>query len=237
MGGFIMVQKTFDKRLIVGIIIIVVGAALLASNFTDYGYEIKRYFLRWEMLLIGIGLIALFTNESKGFGIVMLAVGTAFYVRSFIDIDFNFWQLFWPSMLIVIGLVIMFHHKSHKRIHTYGKSSVDILDEVTVFGGSEKMIHSENFQGGKITSIFGGQKLIFTKAKLATGQNVLELFALFGGFEMVIPEEWDVKVKITPVFGGIVDKRLSNPPSSQKSDKELIIIGTVIFGGGEIKSF
>ena len=232
-----MVQKPIDKRLVAGIIIVLAGAALLASNFTDYTYEIKRYILRWEMLLIGIGLIAIFTNESKGFGFIVLAVGTVFYIRSFIDIDFNFWQLFWPSMLIVIGLVIMFHHKSHRRIHSYSKSSVDVLDEVTVFGGTEKMIHSDNFQGGKITSIFGGQKLIFTKAKLASGQNVLELFAIFGGFELVIPEEWDIKVKITPVFGGFVDKRISSPQSSQKSDTELMIIGTVIFGGGEIKSF
>jgi predicted membrane protein len=131
----------------------------------------------------------------------------------------------------------MFHHKTHRRMHMYSKSSVDVLDEVAVFGGSEKMIHSENFQGGKITSIFGGQKLIFTRAKLASGQNVLELFAVFGGFELVIPEDWNVKVKIMPIFGGFVDKRIASPQSSQQSDKELMIIGTVIFGGGEIKSF
>ncbi len=232
-----MEQKPLDKRLIVGVIIILAGAALLASNFTDYGYEIKRYILRWEMLLIGVGLISLFTNESKGFGIIVICVGAAFYIRSFIDIDFNFWQLFWPSLLIILGLVIMFHHKSHRRFHKYGKTSVDVIDEVIIFGGTEKMIHSDNFQGGKLTSIFGGQKLIFTKAKLASGQNVLELFALFGGFELVIPEEWDVRVRITPVFGGIEDKRISNPSSLQKSDKELLITGTVVFGGGEIKSY
>lgn len=232
-----MVQKPIDKRLIVGIIVILAGAALLASNFTDFSYEIRRYILRWEVLLIAIGLIAILTNENKGFGFVVLAVGAAFYVRSFFDIDFNFWQVFWPSMLIVVGLVIMFHHKSHRRIHSYDKSTADVLDEATVFGGTEKMIHSENFKGGKLTSIFGGQKLIFTKAKLASGQNVLELFALFGGFELVIPEEWDVKVKITPIFGGFVDKRYSSPQSSEASGKELMIVGTVIFGGGEIKSF
>jgi predicted membrane protein len=232
-----MIQKHADKRLIVGIIIILAGAALLASNFTDYTYEIRRYILRWEMLLIGIGLIAILTNESKGFGFVVLAVGAAFYLKSLTNWDFNFWQLFWPSILIVVGLAIMFHRKSHKRFHSFSQSSADVLDEATVFGGSEKMIHTDNFQGGKITSIFGGQKLIFTKAKLASGQNILELFALFGGFELVIPEEWDVKVKITPIFGGFVDKRISSPQSSEEGNKELIIVGTVIFGGGEIKSF
>jgi predicted membrane protein len=234
-----MVKKSIDKRLIVGIIIILVGATILVSNFTPFTYEIRRYFLRWEMLLIGIGLITLFINENKGFSLILIVVGGIFYFKDIIDTNtqIDFWKLFWASMLIVLGLVIMFHHKTHRRMHMYSKSSVDVLDEVAVFGGSEKMIHSENFQGGKITSIFGGQKLIFTRAKLASGQNVLELFAVFGGFELVIPEDWNVKVKIMPIFGGFVDKRIASPQSSQQSDKELMIIGTVIFGGGEIKSF
>ena len=137
-----MEHKPIDKRLIVGVIVILAGAVLLASNFTDYGYEIKRYILRWEMLLIGIGLVSLFTNERRGFGIIVICVGAAFYIRSFIDIDFNFWQLFWPSLLIIFGLVIMFHHKSHRRFHRYDKASVDVIDEVIIFGGTEKMIHS-----------------------------------------------------------------------------------------------
>lgn len=234
-----MVQKSTDKRLLVGIIIILIGAAILISNFTPYTYEIRRYFLRWEMLLIGIGLLTLFTNQNKGFSIVLIVIGGIFYFKDIIDTSsqIDFWKLFWASMLIVIGLVIMFHHRTHGRFHHYNKSTIDVLDEVTVFGGSEKMIHSENFKGGKLTSIFGGQKLIFTKAKLSEGQNILELFAIFGGFELIIPEDWDVKVKITPIFGGFVDKRISNPQSTQTSNKELMIVGTVVFGGGEIKSF
>ena len=234
-----MEHKRSDKRLIVGIIILLAGAALLASNFGFLSYEIRHYIFRWEMILIGVGLISVLSSENKGFGFVMIAVGGIFYLRDVIDtrLQIDFWKLFWSAMLIIMGLAIMFHHRSHRRMHTYTKSSADMLDEVTVFGGSEKVIHSENFQGGKLTSIFGGQKLIFTKARLSSGQNMLELFAIFGGFELIVPEDWEVKVKITPIFGGFVDKRISRPSSDQKSDKELLIYGTVIFGGGEIKSF
>ncbi len=235
-----MEHKRSDKRLIVGIIILLAGVALLASNFGFLSYEIRQYVFRWEMILIGIGLISILTSENKGFGFVLIAVGGIFYFKNVIDtnLQIDFWKLFWSFMLILMGLVIMFHHhKSHKKMHTFAKSSADVLDEVTVFGGSEKIINSDNFQGGKLTSIFGGQKLIFSKAKLSSGQNMLELFAIFGGFELVVPEDWDVKVKITPIFGGFVDKRFSRPSSDQKSDKELLIFGTVIFGGGELKSF
>ena len=234
-----MEPKRNDKRLIVGVIVVLAGLALLASNFGFLTYEIRRYLFRWEVILIGIGLISIIASDNKGFGFVLIAVGGIFYFKDVINTNWHidFWKLFWAAMLIIMGLAIMFHHKSHRRMHSYKKASADLLDEVIVFGGSEKMIHSDNFQGGKLTSIFGGQKLIFTKAKLASGQNSLELFAIFGGFELIIPEDWDVKVKITPIFGGFVDKRISRPASEQKNDKELVIYGTVIFGGGEIKSF
>ncbi|MBN2610491.1 MAG: hypothetical protein JXB00_02950 [Bacteroidales bacterium] len=233
-----MVQKQYDKRIFAGVLIIIAGLALLLSNFGIFPPEIKRYIFRWEVLLMGIGLVSVISSEHKGFGVVLLVVGGLFYFKDILDFQIDFWKLFWSALLIIIGLSILFHNKAHRRHgRAYANASVDLLDEVTIMGGSEKVIHSQNFQGGKLTSIFGGQKLIFTKAKLAGGQNSLELFAIFGGFELIIPDEWDVKVKITPIFGGFVDKRIVHPDSGHNPEKELLIYGTVIFGGGEIKSF
>jgi predicted membrane protein len=234
-----MEHKSHDKRLFIGLIILLIGAALLASNFGLFSYEIKRYFFRWEMILIGVGFFSILANENKAFGVIVLAVGGVFYARDFLHFHYNFWELFFPAMLIVIGLVVIFHHKTHRNIRTFKKSlsSDDMLDEISILGGSEKIINSNNFQGGKMTSIFGGQKIILSRSKLAPGKNELELFAVFGGFELIIPEDWKVNVNITPIFGGFSDKRLPNPNKDQGFDRELTIIGTVIFGGGEIKSF
>ncbi|MFO7658428.1 MAG: DUF5668 domain-containing protein [Bacteroidales bacterium] len=233
-----MIQKHYDKRMLAGVLVIIAGLALLLSNFDFFSYEIKRYIFRWEVLLMGIGLVSIISSEHKGFGVVLFVVGGLFFFKDIFGFQIDFWKLFWSALLIIVGLSILFHNKTH---HRHGKAfmsaSADVLDEVTIMGGSEKIIHSQNFQGGKLTSIFGGQKLIFTKAKLASGQNALELFAIFGGFELILPDEWDVKVKITPIFGGFVDKRIVHPESGHNSDKELLIYGTVIFGGGEIKSF
>ncbi len=234
-------HRKHDKRLFVGIIILLIGVALLASNFGLFNYEIKRYFFRWEMILIGVGFFSILSNENKAFGIIVLAVGGAFYARDFLHFHFNFWELFFPAMLIVIGLVVIFHHSTYRSIHKHkynrSLSTDDMLDEISIFGGSEKIINTDNFKGGKMTSIFGGQKIILSKSKLAPGKNELELFALFGGFELIIPEDWKLNVNILPVFGGFSDKRLPNPQKDQESDRELTIVGTVIFGGGEIKSF
>ena len=232
-----MEHKNSDKRMLVGIVILLAGAALLASNFGILSYEIKRYIFRWEVILIVVGFLSLFTSHNKGFAIVIMVVGIAFYLRDFFNFNYNFWQLFWPAMLIIAGLTILFHKHTHQRVHNFSGTSEDFLDEVTVFGGTEKVINSENFKGGKLTSIFGGQKLIFSRAKMSGGKNTLEIFALFGGYELVIPETWEVKVNITPIFGGFSDKRLSPVKSGEGTGSELLITGTVIFGGGEIKSY
>ncbi|NJK87218.1 MAG: cell wall-active antibiotics response protein, partial [Bacteroidales bacterium] len=197
----------------------------------------KRYLFRWEVLLIGIGILSLFSNQKKGFGIILIAVGGAFYIRDYYELDYNFWQLFWPTMLIIIGFVIIFHHHRPRRhLHKVSQTSSDFLDEVSIFGSSERVINSDSFQGGRLTCIFGGQKLIFTKTKMAPGRNEIEVFALFGGFEIVVPDNWKVKINITPIFGGFSDKKMFYSNNTEP-ENELIISGTVIFGGGEIKSF
>jgi predicted membrane protein len=237
---FKMRSKNFDKRLITGIFILIAGALLLASNFGLLSYEVRRYIFRWEVILIGIGVISLFSNHKKGFGIVLIAVGGALYLRDLVYFNFNFWQLFWPAMLIIIGLVIIFHHTSFCKTRTTTKTSTSVpgeeLDEVTIFGSTERVIDAENFKGGKLTAIFGGQKLIFTKGKIQPGMNSIEIFALFGGFEIVVPDNWRVRINVTPIFGGFSDKKMFYNQGSE-TENELVITGTVIFGGGEIKSF
>ena len=69
-----METKHSDKRLIAGVIIVLVGAALLAVNFGVLPSNIKYYLFHWEVILIGIGLIALLTSEHKGPGIILIAV-------------------------------------------------------------------------------------------------------------------------------------------------------------------
>jgi len=53
-----------------------------------------------------------------------------------------------------------------------------------------------------------------------------------------VPEDWPVKIRVMSFFGGFSDKhrfRSSEQPAGSAS--QLIIKGTVIFGGGEIKSY
>jgi predicted membrane protein len=233
-----MKHKHSDKSIVLGIVILLIGFALLASNFEMFPFPLKKYIFRWEAILIIIGLVAFFGKGNKAPGIILIGLGTFFYMKEFYDLHFHIWQVFWPFVLITIGLVIIFHRKPGFKCkkNNVVEVSDDYLDETIVFGGTEKVVHSQQFKGGRISMIFGGTKLIFSKAKLAEGKNYLELFALFGGGEFIIPEDWNIQVKITPIFGGFSDKRL-NAGNDKEDENELIITGTVIFGGGEIKNY
>jgi predicted membrane protein len=111
----------------------------------------------------------------------------------------------------------------------------DFVDSTSVFGGAKKNIISKNFKGGDLVNIFGGTELDLTRADF-NGTAVVELTTIFGGTKFIVPSNWTVKSEAVTIFGGLEDKRnthnlVDNP------DKVLILRGTVIFGGIEIKSY
>ena len=234
-----MENRNSRKSIIVGFVVLVAGLALLLNNLGIYNYELKRYILRWEMIPIAMGLIFILSHDHKGPGIVFLAIGTTLYVRNFFDLNINFWQIFWAAMLILIGIMIIFRNKiDTSRCEKKNLSSDDVIDEINVFGGGDRTITSQNFQGGRIFAVFGGSNFNLSRSKLAPGKNYIEVLAIFGGMKLIVPEDWKVKINAISIFGGFSDKHRMIPSSSvSDSDNELIIKGFVIFGGGEIKSY
>jgi len=235
-----MEQNQIQKRFLIGFVVLAAGMAFLLSNLGILDFEIKKYILRWEMILIALGFIIILSHENKGFGVVLILIGGAVYLRDFFDLHFNFWQIFWPALLILVGVMIIFrkkfeHHHFEKKNVT---SNDDIIDEVAVFGGGSRTVISQNFQGGKILAIFGGSDFNLSRARLAPGQNYIEVLAVFGGLKLVVPEDWNIKINAFSIFGGFSDKHRIQPRTSDSApESELIIKGFVIFGGGEIRSF
>jgi predicted membrane protein len=232
-------QRHRDHRLLIGVGIIIAGVIFLANNFGVLDYEIKRYLLRWEVILIVLGIFFMSGHGNKTTGIILFVIGGVFYLRSFLDYDFSFWQVFWPGLLILAGLLIIFRHRLDRED---GRNRIltgdQVIDEIALFGGGDRVVTSQQFQGGKVTTIFGGLNYNMLKAKLAPGENAIDVFCLFGGMKLVVPEDWTVKIRVMSFFGGFSDKhRYRNPEPNSEAGSELIIKGTVIFGGGEIKSF
>ena len=148
----------------------------------------------------------------------------------------DYWRnLFWPVILVILGIAIIFRRGGSSCGQKSSKtSSTDKeLDDVAIFGGSDRILKSENFKGGQITNIFGGSKYDMRQVTLAEGKNYLDVTMIFGGSKFIVPEGWDIKVEVTAVFGGFSDKRMRSIVVADNS-RQLIIRGITLFGGGEI---
>jgi predicted membrane protein len=116
-------------------------------------------------------------------------------------------------------------------------SSTDDYIEFTTFMGSvKKNILSKNFKGGEISNVFGGTELNLSQADI-DHTATLELDNVFGGTRLVIPANWEVHSEsVSVIMGTIEDKRSVQAPNLD-NPKILILKGTTVMGGIEIKSY
>jgi hypothetical protein len=115
-------------------------------------------------------------------------------------------------------------------------SGDNTFENVNIFGGSKKVVISKDFRAGEIVTVFGGSEVNFSQADI-TGRAEIELVQVFGGAKLIIPPNWRLNTEeLVCIFGGLDDKR--NPSMlSQDSQKVLVLKGTCIFGGIDIRSF
>lgn len=216
------------------VILIAVGVLFLLDNLDVL--DIGVFWKFWPVILIAVGLTKLTGSnfQDKSSASVLIGIGLLFLL---LKLDILYWHeiwQFWPLILILIGVSIIFKHKNRSESDG-SKHSENRVDVVAIFGGNSKTITSDHFEGGNVTALFGGAKLDFGGAKLAEGENVLDVFSMFGGAEIRIPEDWNVQIKGVPIFGGFEDGRRNIPAEKKTKGRVLIIKGFVMFGGLELK--
>jgi predicted membrane protein len=216
-----------------GIILVVVGAALIANQFDLIPYNLRNVLFTWQAFLILLGVVFITARDSRVTGYILMGVGGFFIIPEIVDVSWEYRRLFWPTLFIILGLLIIFKGGTIFRSRTYSGTSSDVIDDVNVFGGSDKNITSNNFQGGSIVSVFGGGKYDLRQAEISPKGCELEVVNVFGGSNLLIPPDWNVKTEVVGIFGGFSDKRSTTEPNPEKT---IIIKGVAIFGGGDIKN-
>lgn len=232
-----------------GLFLLVIGGVALIKSF---GFPVPVWLFSWQMLLITIGL---FIGLRKGFRdggwFVPIIIGSAFLVNEYV-VDGDLRKHMWPLILIVVGAIFLlrprrkhlaFEQKKNAAMNAETITPVDeqqytqddIIDSTCIFSGTKKVILSKNFKGGEMTNIFGGAEIDFTQADI-NGTAVLDVTAIFGGATLVVPSNWAVRSECVTIFGGVGDKR-KFAPYNETTNKTLIIKGTLMFGGLEIKSY
>jgi len=247
-------------KTIIGFILLAIGCILLLRTLDLF--FVPGYLFSWPMWLIVIGL---YIGARKGYEkpapFILILLGFVFLSQRILDWDVS--RFIWPMAIIGFGLWIILKPGKKSRIagnpswdkrvdpetgeesRTDGyngpffgssetRSVEDYLNTTSIFGGIKKTIVSKNFQGGEVTNFFGGSELNLMQADIQ-GRVKLEVTQVFGGTKIIIPANWTVHSEMVAIFGGIEDKRLqSNEPTP---DKVLIIEGTTVFGGIDIRSF
>jgi predicted membrane protein len=111
----------------------------------------------------------------------------------------------------------------------------DYFDITSILGSTHRVVTSKNFKGGDITCFLGGAEIDLSNADI-NGRVVLNVTTVMGGAKLIIPTNWEVKPEITNFLGGTEDKRQVQGKVID-FNKVLILKGTALMGGIELRSF
>jgi hypothetical protein len=120
-------------------------------------------------------------------------------------------------------------------VRATGTAFLDRINESVIFSGVNRKLMTKNFQGGKATVIFGGLDLDLTQVDF-TGIVTLDFEVGFGGVKLIVPPHWDVRTEMSNLAAGLEDKRMFRE-GGVDTNKVLILKGTLLFSGLEIKSY
>lgn len=232
-------------RVLSGLVIVGIGIVLLLKRM---GMAIPSWVFTWEMLVIALGIYvgAKHSFQRRGWLVIVL-IGVLFLIDNVVP-GISLRPFIWPIIIISAGLFIILSpgrrcHRNHckkreKNQHKFATqtSSEDYLDTVCIFGGVKRNIISKDFKGGEITCVFGGAEINLSMADI-NEKVTLEITQVFGGLKLIVPPHWKVQTDVDNVFGGIDDKRSTLKDASNESNKILVLKGTLVFGGIDIKSF
>jgi predicted membrane protein len=247
-----------SSKALVGLVLLGLGFILLLRTLDIF--FIPSWIFSWPVFLI---LIGVFIGSRQGYdrpsAFMPLAIGALFLSNKIIP-DMELSRFFWPFLIIGLGTWLVFGRKNKHRAEDFtswdkrvvpeindtnfiGETTErpgfeplteDRIESVSVFGGVKKNIVSKNFQGGEIVNFFGGCEINLMQADIK-GRAKIEVVQVFGGTKIIVPANWTIHSEMVAVFGGIEDKR--PPQLNAIPDKILVIEGTSIFGGIDIKSF
>lgn len=218
-----------------GIIFILVGIGALLEQLGlgDFGYIISTW---WPLILIIAGVFQLTSRSvSKVSGIILLFIGVFFQLKELNVITVSIMNIFWPLLIIVIGVSILLPRKNVLDDSGASQSNDEVVNEIAFFSGVRSVNTSSNFRGGSLVAIFGGASLDLTNAVLSNQGTRIDATVAFGGIDVYVPENCKVIIKGIPIFGGWSNK--TNQKNINNGLGPVIEINCfAAFGGIDVKN-
>ncbi len=163
-------------------------------------------------------------------GLIIIAVGMSILIGGLA------FKILLALLFIALGVKILMgknhyscYHRCHRGHEKTVTIAVDRLNETAVFCALNRMVKSERFDGGSVTTVFGGGTIDLSGVTAASASIVIDCTLVFGGMKLIVPPSWNVKCQGTSAFGGC-----DNHAEEGEGVVVLTLTGTTVFGGIEI---
>ena len=222
------------KNILWGIILVIIGViiGLNTIGITDIDIFFDGW---WTLVIIVPCFIGLFTNKDKTGNIIGLLVGVILLLGMQNIIDFNLiWKLLLPSIIVIIGLSLIFKNtfnsKINNEIKKLNNKNTKNNEYCATFSGQRIDFPNEEFKGATLNSVFGSITCDLREAKIKE-DVVINASSVFGGIDIIVPDDVNIKIKYNSIFGGVNNKKKNN------EDKKYTIYvnASCLFGGVDIK--
>ena len=226
-------KKNFLVRAFFGVTIVALGGVLLLRNLEIIKFDSWNVFWGtvWAAGLVLAGLVTIVSSQrllTRAWGLLLMAAGVSVGLNAYGVIDVSIWKLFWPVVLITVGLMMVFSIGSGNHKQTK-KSGDDDNEKVAIFYGEESRVRGD-YTGGSLTAVFGGVELDLRQANIKDGA-IIDVFTFCGGININLPDDVIVKNEVRGVLGGSDDKTVPKPSAK----KTIYLRGECVLGGLEIK--
>ena len=216
---------------VLGIGVLTVGLTLLLDNLGLIDSE--QVFDFWPLLLVLVGVSHFLRPKgSRRYvaGSIFIFVGLIIQLSNLGLIAYDIFDL-WPVSLVIAGLSLIL--KPFRRRGVSIGEDIGVFEATAILGGASRKLSAEDFRGGDAIAIMGGCEIDLRDCGSEGGPAEIDTFAFWGGIEIKVPEDWEVQVKGLAILGGYSDETRSIEGDGRKV---LVITGTAIMGGVEIKN-
>jgi predicted membrane protein len=243
-----------EGKLVMGLIVVGLGIIFLLQNIGVLQvYNIWEF---WPVIVIMLGLARIansYTLSGRTAGGIMVLVGGIFLASNLGYIPWDIWRLFWPLLLILWGVAILFRGIERRNSSNPGSrpnwemwprpftpspdaNVSNTIHTWAIFGGSRRRLDTQQFEGGEVLAVFGGVRVDLRNAGSTRDEVYLEANALFGGVDIRVPENWTVTMRGMGIFGGYEDRTRSSENGFQPGKPNLVVTGVATFGGVTVKN-
>jgi predicted membrane protein len=232
-------KDMFSPRLILGLVIIALGAVLLCDNL---GLFDARYVLRnvWPLAMVAVGIVMVRNPDhrrGRPWGWVFITVGFWIFADKIGWIHISLWQLLIPSLLLFVGGTLVWRSLSgppkERPAPATPEEHAEFVRAFALMSPCELRPVSRPFRGADLSAVMGAIRLDLSDARIEGDSATVDVFGFWGGIEIYVPPDWTVTSQVTTLMGGFFDQRR---PTSVLPTKTLTVRGLIVMSGIEVKN-